>query len=521
MSTDRKSFNPFSTVDGTSEILKRLINEPSDAKAFVLYLTRLFNFEGFRRDYMHNLDREYTDLSELGSPEFELMCAALKKALCSQIERQIAEIDEHIITGLNAVIHHPKFQALESRWRGLWTLVLTADSHRNIKVRVLDISKRECLRDLERAIEFDQSQIFNKVYNEAYGIAGGEPFGLIITDFFVQHKPSRTNDFRSDDISLLRSLAEVGAAAFTPIVLNADPLLFGLDTHAELTPLLNIHALFEQAEYLPFQSLRTSLDTRFIVLTLPRILMRDRYRTRRTSFRGVFFEERCTQNDDYLWGGSSFALGVIALREFASAGWFGHIRGAPQDTLAGGLVSHLVSERFEIDDILHLERPVTELSLTDSLERKLSAEGLMPLMACKDLPYAIFYNNSTLWNPRTASRKASYDDATLSGMLQHVLCASRVAHYVKVIIRDKIGSFASADECERALSEWIYQYTTGNEDLGWEEQARYPLKKAEVQVRELPSNPGQYACVMRLMPHYQADEMRAELELVTELVQIS
>ena len=476
----------------------KFINEENHLKALGIYLEHFFD----KTQLKANGQGAQQDLT------------ILKHLLLRDIERIIADIDLIVIEVVNKLIHHPSFQNLESRWRGLWSLVLAADGHRNMRVRMLDISKRECARDLERAIEFDQSQLFNKIYNEAYGIAGGEPFGLIVTDFSVQHKPGKI-----DDINLMRSLAEVGAAAFTPIVVNVDPQLFGLNDHSELTSLVDVHALFQQSEYQSFRTLRRSLDTRFLVLTLPRVLMRERYRSVRKSFNGLSFEECCTSHEHYLWGAASYALGVIALREFAAAGWFGHIRGAPQNKIAGGLVSHVIPERFYVDDKLQIIRPITELRLSDTMERKLSAEGLMPLIASRESPYAVFYNNSTLWDASSASGSTNYDDATLSGMLQHVLCASRVAHYVKVIIRDKIGSFSSADECERALGEWIYQYTTGNEDLGWEEQARYPLKKAEVQVREQASKPGQYSCIMRLMPHYQADEMRAELELVTELVQ--
>ncbi len=454
---------------------------------------------------------EHEDLSKINT----------KKDAILAIDRSISEIDHLINDQLNEIIHHPKLQKLEASWRGLWYLVVQAEGVRNFKIKVLDINWQEVTRDISRAMDFDQSQLFDKIYNDAYGIAGGEPYGVIIGDYQISHRPSKRHP--TNDIATIKGLCEIAAAAFSPFIAGAAPEIFGLDDFGALGSPINLHRVFDQDEYIPWRSIRDSSDSRFFGLTLPRILMRKPYRTRPGSYKGLFFYEKKSPRyqDNYLWGNAAYGFAAILIREFASVGWFGHIRGVPRNQIGGGLLTNLPVDAFatDADDIAY--KPSTDVVVTDTIERELSNLGFTPLCQCYDTPFAAFYSNQSIQKPshQHLDNSESQVNAKLSSMLQHVLCGSRVAHYIKVIIRDKVGSFISAENCEELLRNWLFKYTSGREDLEWEEQARYPLRESLVQVKEHPAKPGQYLCSIRLVPHYQIDQMVSELELVTELVQ--
>ena len=439
--------------------------------------------------------------------------------IIAAIQRSIADIDHMINDQLNVIIHHPRFQKLESSWRGLWYLVVQADGTKNIKIKVLDASWADLARDMSRALEFDQSQLFQKVYSDEYGTPGGEPYGVLIGDYEISHKPSLTH--KHDDIATLDGIAQVAAAAFAPFIASASAELFGLDDFSTLGHPLNLHSIFAQKEYIKWRAFRDKADSQFIGLTMPHILMRLPYRKTPGSYKGIFFYEQVGSKgrENYCWGNAAYAFGAIMIREFANVGWFGHIRGVPRSQVGGGLLTNLPCDTFDTDAEDIAIKPVTDVIITDIKERELSDLGLIPLCQCYDTPFAAFYGNQSMRKPaRQASREAEVN-ARLSAMLQHVLCGARIAHYIKVIIRDKVGSFITAEECEDYLREWLFKYTTGREDLEWEEQARYPLREASVRVREHPEKPGDYVCVIHLRPHYQLDHMVSELELVTELAQ--
>jgi type VI secretion system protein ImpD len=433
------------------------------------------------------------------------------------VQRWIGEIDQRINEQLNRIIHLDRFQRLEASWRGLWFLCTQAGSTKNIKIRFLDINWTEVTKDIGRAMEFDQSQLFHKIYSEEYGTPGGEPYGVLIGDYQVTHRPSERHPH--DDIETLEGIAEIAAAAFSPFITSASSEFFGLDDFSSLGTPLNLQAIFAQNEYLKWRGLRDKADSRFIGLTMPRILMRRPYRKNPGSYRGIYFYEQLTHSEDYLWGNACYGFAGILIREFANVGWFGHIRGIPRNQIGGGILTNLPADSFETDaeDLIH--KPVTDVVITDMLERELSELGFIPLCQCYDTPFAAFYSNQTVQRPKHYDTKEGRVNAKLSAMMQHVLCGARIAHYIKVMIRDKVGSFINADECEEYLRRWLFKYTTGREDLEWEEQARYPLREAAVQVQEHPAKPGHYACIIHLRPHYQLDQMVSELELATELVQ--
>ncbi len=437
------------------------------------------------------------------------------------LNRAISEIDHLINDQLNALVQAPAFKKLEASWRGLWYLAVQADNNRNIKIRVLDIAWAEVCRDLEKALEFDQSQLFQKIYSEEYGTPGGEPYGVLIGDYEISHKRSARHT--EDDLSALAAMGQIAAASFAPFIAGASSELFGLDDFSTLGMPINLQSIFSQQEYIRWRSLRDKPDMRFVGLTMPRILLRNPYRTTPGSYKGIFYFDKpvAKGKSTSLWGNACYAFAGILLREFAGVGWFGHIRGVPRDQIGGGLVTNLTAQSFTTDKEGLATKPVVDVIITDTQERELSDMGFIPLCHCYDTAYAAFYSNQSVQLPRSRVSKAVDANAKLSAMLQHVLCASRIAHYLKVMIRDKIGSFITAQDCEQYLMEWLFRYTTGRDDLDWEEQARYPLRQGRVNVHEHPDKPGQYFCVIHLVPHYQLDQMVSELELVTELMQAS
>lgn len=438
-------------------------------------------------------------------------------AITSVLSQAIADIDELINDQVNQIIHHPRFQKLEASWRGLWYLTEQAEGTVDIKIKILDISWPEVVKDIGRSSDFDQSQLFHKIYSEEYGSPGGEPYGVIIGDYEISHRISETHPH--DDIATLEGLAQIAAAAFSPFIASASSDLFGMDDFSGLGMPIKLQNIFVQTEYIRWRALREKVDSRFVGLTLPKILVRRPYQTKPGSYKGLYFYEQSTKtnNSNYLWGNACYAFAAILIREFSSIGWFGHIRGVPRNYLSGGLVTTLIADSFQTDTDQIAVKPVTDVIITDSLEKELSELGFISLCQCYCSTYAAFYNNQSVQLPKEHSTGEIKVNLKLSSMLQHVLCASRIAHYIKIIIRDKVGSFLSADDCEEYLRSWLHKYTTGREDMDWEEQAKYPLREAKVQVKEHPVKPGEYLCIIQLKPHYQLDNMVSELELITEL----
>ncbi len=439
--------------------------------------------------------------------------------LIDSINRSITDIDHMINDQLNAIIHHSRFQQLEASWLGVKSLTDQAEGTKNIKIKILDISWSELARDISRALEFDQSQLFQKIYNEEYGTPGGEPYGVLIGDYEISHKASDRHHY--DDIATLEGISQVAAAAFSPFISGCSPEFFGLDEFATLGNPLKLHSIFAQKEYIKWRAFRDRSDSQFVGLTLPRTLMRLPYKKTPGSHKGIYFYEQVAshQRENYCWGNAAYSFGTILIREFMNVGWFGHIRGVPRNQFGGGLLTNLPCDSFETDAEDIAIKPVTEVIITDYRERELSDLGFIPLCQCYDTPFAAFYSNQSVHKPKRKSDQVGNANARLSAMLQHVLCSSRIAHYIKVMIRDKIGIFMNANDCENFLRNWLHKYTSGREDLEWEAQARYPLRESLVKVKEHPEKPGSFVCVIKLRPHYQLDHMVSELELVTELAQ--
>ncbi len=437
--------------------------------------------------------------------------ASSKDAILERLNSDVAALDERLNEQVNTIIHHPGFQRLEASWRGLRYLIDRSAGQADVKVRVLNLALPELARDLERAIEFDQSQFFNKIYNDEFGTPGGEPFGVLLADYEVSH--------HARDQDTLESLSHIAAAAFAPMVMSAHPSLFGLDDFSALGTPLNLPRTFQQLEYLKWRQFRETEDSRFIGLVLPRVLMRLPYEDDGQHAKSFRFFERVAGPDSsrYLWGSAVYALGAVLVRAFAQSGWLASMQGVERGVETGGLVTGLPQHSFGTDVTGVASKYSTDVMITDSDEKELGELGFMPLCVCKDTPWSAFYGSASVQKPKLYDDLPATVNARLSAMLQYMFCVSRFAHYLKVIGRDRIGSFATAAECENFLQRWLLNYTIDVDDASMQAKAKAPLREGKVEIREKPGKPGSYYCVMHLRPHFQLDQVVTAVKLVTEI----
>ncbi|MCI0365251.1 MAG: type VI secretion system contractile sheath large subunit [Phycisphaerales bacterium] len=432
------------------------------------------------------------------------------------LARDIAAIDAMLNQQLNAVLHHRRFQQLEASWRGLRYLVDQADADENVHIRMLSVSWQELTKDAERALEFDQSQLFRKVYTDEFDSPGGTPFGLLIGDYQIQHLPSPDHP---DDLGTVASIAQVAAAAFAPFIGGADPAMFGLENFSQFDRPMDLSRVFEQVEYVKWNALRQVEDARFVGMTLPHTLMRLPYADDNFRPDSFCFREEVEGPDQskYLWGNAAYAFGAVVIRAFIDSGWLAEIRGVKRGEDGGGLVADLPSCSFGTDKAGIALKSSTDLIISDDLEKELNDLGFVPLSHCKDTPYCAFYGNQSIQKPKLYDQPAATMNSKISSMMQYILCASRIAHYLKVVAREKIGSFSEATDLEEYLKRWVHQYVTPDSEAPAKVKAQFPLREAQVRVRERPGSPGNYACEMHLLPHYQLDALTASVRLRTEL----
>jgi len=440
-----------------------------------------------------------------------------RESVLRALSRDIASLDALISGQVNAILHHPRFQKLEASWRGLRYLVEEAGDEEDIKIRMLSATWKELARDAERAVEFDQSQLFRKIYSDEFGMPGGEPFGVLIGDYQVRHTQSR--DHAIDDLEVLNSISQVAAAAFAPFVAGIDPALLGLENFSQLERHINLQRIFEQPEYIRWRSFRDSEDSRFIGLTLPRVLMRTPHLddgSREECFR--FREDvEGPDREKYLWGNAAYAYGGVLIRAFASCGWLAEIRGVTRNEDGGGLVTGLPVHSFSTDRTGVAPKSSTDLIISEHLEKELGDLGFIPLCHLQDTELCAFFGSQSVQKPKSYSELTATMNARISAMLQYMLCVSRFAHYMKVRTQYKIGSFMEAQELEDELNRWINDYVAPDADASPAVKAKFPLREAQIQVRERPDKPGNYQCVMHLLPHYQLDAVTATVTLRTEM----
>jgi type VI secretion system protein ImpD len=460
-----------------------------------------------------------TTVGEALKAWFGELPAADRDSLARRINRDIARIDQLLNRQLNAILHHPQLQRLEASWRGVQYLTecQAAEGDGNIRVRLLSVTRKELERDFERSLEFDQSELFRKVYEDEFGTPGGEPIGCLIADFDIH--PTVSADHPYNDIALLRSLAQVAAASFCPIIANASPAMFGADDFQALEHTIDHARTFSQATYLPWNSLRQIEDARFLGLAMPRILLRRPYADDGTRIDRFCFHEEVTGPDrrKYLWGGAAFAMAEVLIRSFAQAGWLADIRGVKRNEERGGLVTRLPVADFSTDAPGVAARFSTDIVITDESEKQLSDLGFIPLCHCKDTEYSAFYSNPSIQKPMRYDRAVATTNAHISSMLQYMFCVSRFAHYIKVLGRDKTGAFSTSQELESMLHNWIVRYVTADAEASPDVKARHPLRAAQVKVYAVPGRPGAYNCTMHLAPHYELDEVNATVTLQAEI----
>ena len=426
------------------------------------------------------------------------------------LDARVAELDRLISEQLSEVMHHPDFQRLESSWTGLHYLCRHTSTGSMMKIKVFNTTKRELIRDFKTAIDFDQSALFKKVYEEEFGTFGGAPFGTLIGDFEVSRQP--------EDMYFVEQMSHVAAAAHAPFISAASPEMFGLETFTDLGKPRDLSKVFDTVEYAKWTSFRESEDSRYVGLTVPRFLGRLPYNPKDgTTVEGFNFVENVdgTDHAKYLWVNAAYAFGARLTSAFENYGWCAAIRGVE----GGGLVEDLPTHTFKTDQGEVALKCPTEIAITDRREKELSDLGFMPLVHCKNTDYAAFFGAQSAQKARKYDSDAANANAMLAAQLQYIFSVCRIAHYLKSMMRDKIGSFASTGSVQEFLNRWIRQYVVEDDNATQETKAAYPLRAANVEVSEVPGRPGVYRAVSFIRPHFQLDELSVSLRLVAELPQ--
>ncbi|WKB53791.1 type VI secretion system contractile sheath large subunit [Eleftheria terrae] len=467
------------------------------------------------------LQREFKPKTEEAKSAVEQAVQTLAQQALSQtqvigadvvktIESMIAQIDKKLSEQINLILHHNDFQKLEGAWRGLHYLVNNTETDEQLKIRVMNITKNELGKTLKRykGTAWDQSPIFKRVYEEEYGQFGGEPFGCMVGDYHFDHSPP--------DVELLGEMAKVCAAAHMPFISGASPTTMQMETWQELANPRDLTKIFSTPEYAAWRSLRESDDSRYIGLAMPRFLSRLPYGARTNPVEEFDFEEDtgAADHNKYTWANAAYAMATNINRSFKEFGWCSRIRGIE----SGGAVEGLPAHTFPTDDGGVDMKCPTEIAISDRREAELAKNGFMPLVHRKNSDFAAFIGAQSLQKP------AEYDDpdatanANLAARLPYLFATCRFAHYLKCIVRDKIGSFKERDDMQIWLQNWITQYVDGDPAHSSEStKARKPLAAAEVVVEEVEGNPGYYTSKFFLRPHYQLEGLTVSLRLVSKL----
>jgi type VI secretion system protein ImpC len=434
----------------------------------------------------------------------------VSKDVEKNIKYWIGEVDKKLSGQLNAIMHHEAFQKLESSWRGLHYLVQQSETSTTLKIRVMNAKKTEIAKDLEKAVEFDQSVLFKKLYEEEYGQLGGAPYGMLVGDFEFGRG--------AEDVGMLQKLSNLAAAAHAPFIANSSPKMFGFDSFTEMPNPRDLAKIFDSVEYAQWKSFRESEDSRYVALTLPRTLARLPYGAEFKRVEEFNFEESVDgkNHDKYLWMGAAWAYAARITDCYAKDGWFARSRGVE----GGGKVEGLPVHTFPTDDGDVAMKCPTEIAISDRREFELSNLGFLPLLHAKDRDFAAFLGSQSTQKPKSYFDPAANANAELSTKLNYIMCVSRFAHYLKVMARDKIGSFMEVKDCERWLNDWIQNFVCPNpSNVSDKEKAEKPLADARVDVREVKGKPGHYEAVAYLRPHFQLEALGASMRLVAEVPQ--
>ncbi len=431
----------------------------------------------------------------------------MSKNMDVAINARIAEIDRLVTAQMNEIMHHEDFQKLEGSWRGIHHLVKNSLTGTQLKIRVMSVSKKELLKDFERALEFDQSNMFKKIYEEEYGTFGGAPYGALVGDYEFGNHPQ--------DMALLESISGVAAAANAPFISAASAGMFGWDTFSEMSEVRDVSKIFDRTEYMKWRSFRESEDSRYVGLTLPHVLGREPYGAATKPTETFRFEEDVDGKDHkkYLWTNAAYAMATRLTEAFSMHGWCVAIRGVE----GGGLVDGLPTHTFATDEGEIAMKCPTEVAITDRREKEFSDNGFIPLVHCKNTDYAAFFATQSCQKSKKYDTDEANANARLSTQLQYIFAVSRFAHYLKSMMRDKIGSYMSREEASLFLNRWIKNYVLANDVAPASQKAKFPLREARVDVAEVPGKPGVYRAIAFLRPHFQLDELSVSLRLVAEL----
>jgi len=435
--------------------------------------------------------------------------ATISDDAVKSIGAMIAELDKKISAQLNLIMHHEDFTRLEGTWRGLHHLVNNTETDETLKIRVMNISKKEVGKQIKKykGTAWDQSPLFKKLYEEEFGMPGGQPFGAIIGDYYFDHS--------APDVEILAGMGQIAAAAHAPFISAANPSLMNMDSWQQLSDPRDLTKIFQTAEYAPWRSLRQSEDSRYIGLTAPRFLSRLPYGAKTSPVEDFDFEEDTegANHSNYVWSNSAYAMGCNITRAFKQYGWCSRIRGAE----SGGMVEGLPCHTFPTDDGGVDMKCPTEIAITDRREAEMAKNGLMPLSHWKNTDYAVFVGAQSLQQPAVYDNPDATANANLSARMPYLFATCRFAHYLKCIVRDKIGSFKERGDMEAWLNSWITKYVNADPNASEEQKAKYPLAEAKVEVLEVPGNPGYYTSKFWLRPHYQLEGLTVSLRLVSKL----
>jgi type VI secretion system protein ImpC len=425
------------------------------------------------------------------------------------IEAIIAEIDRKLSEQINLILHHDDFKALEGSWRGLHYLVNNTETGENLKIRVMNISKKEVSKTLKKfkGTAWDQSPLFKKLYEEEFGMPGGQPFGALMGDYYFDHS--------APDVEMLAGIAQISAAAHAPFISAASPSLLNMETWQELANPRDLAKIFGTPEYAAWKSLRQSEDSRYLGLTMPRVLARLPYGAKTSPVDEFAFEEDTAGADHtkYTWTNAAYSMATNITRSFKLYGWCARIRGAE----SGGMVEGLPVHSFPTDDGGVDMKCPTEIGITDRREAELAGCGMMPISHWKNTDYAVFVGAQSLQKPQEYDDADATANANLAARLPYLFATCRFAHFLKCIVRDKVGGFASRESLQSWLNKWISRYVDSNPSSTDEVKARFPLSSAEVVVEEVEGNPGYYTSKFFLKPHYQLEGLTVSLRLVSKL----
>lgn len=426
----------------------------------------------------------------------------------NSIEAMIAALDEKLTTQINAVMHNDDFRKLEGTWRGLHHLVNNTETDETLKIRVLNISKKDLGKTIKKfkGTAWDQSPLFKKIYEEEFGSPGGEPYGALMGDFEFDHS--------GPDVQILQGMAQIAAASHAPFISAAAPTLMNMDSWQELSNPRDLTKIFGTAEYAPWRSLRESEDSKYLALAMPRFLSRIPYGASTEPVEEFAFEEDTEDADHskYVWSNAAYAMATNVTRSFKEHGWTASIRGVE----SGGMVDGLPCHTFPTDDGGVDMKCPTEIAITDRREAELARNGMMPLSHWKNTDFAVFVGAQTLHKPGEYDDPDATANANLGARLPYLFSTCRFAHYLKCMVRDKIGSFSDGTSVQTYLNNWIQQYVSSSASSPGQ-KARFPLAEAEVLVEEDPSNPGYYKSQFHLRPHFQLEGLTVSLRLVSKL----